>query len=112
MIAKASMNRRIIELEYELKKTKAKLAKAVTGAPMLPPCRMSKKDKQAAAKDILSKYFSEAQISYLIDYKGRESNGMGECGEGDEVRTTTRYDLTNIIHYWYLVFARYLVFAQ
>lgn len=89
VIAKATMNRRIIELEYELKKTKAKLAKAVTGAPMLPPCRMSKKDKQAAAKDILSKYFSEAQISYLIDYKGRESNGMGECGEGDDVKITT-----------------------
>ena len=62
-IEKARLRRHIIELESELKGLRKK-ANRRTGSSL------SKKDRQLAAREVLSKYFSEAQISYLIDWKG------------------------------------------
>lgn len=71
IIEKANLKRRIIELEGQLKKAVAiKHAKGSSTTASKSLKQLSKKDRQLAAKDILKKYFSEAQINYLIDFKG------------------------------------------
>ena len=71
IIEKANLKRRIIELEGQLKKAVAiKHAKGSSTITSKSLKQLSKKDRQLAAKDILKKYFSEAQINYLIDFKG------------------------------------------
>ena len=48
---------------------------AATAAKALK--QLTKREKQLAAKDILKKYFSEAQINYLIDFKGEAIQDEG-----------------------------------
>ena len=74
IIAQARLKRQIAELKVDLKR---KLAKHRIKSVL-------KKDKKEIAKEILAKYFSEAQINYLLEWKKHQQAGPGGGGGGEQ----------------------------